>query len=165
MDLREGRRRAVRMEAEVQTLAGDSECRASGRVRDVSLSGLYLELTDMEYTNHPTPEAQGSWAQQCEFLAIQHGSLVLRPLYRSLTASIGEEALEGMQAPGENAEPVAQARFLVNLLGEEDALRAIEGAVREHAQVLKASLKAHLRSAEDAGATQRQAGRGRIGHA
>ncbi|WP_018864798.1 MULTISPECIES: PilZ domain-containing protein [Thioalkalivibrio] len=46
MDLREGRRRAVRMEAEVETKAGDSECRASGRVRDVSLSGLYLELTD-----------------------------------------------------------------------------------------------------------------------
>ncbi|MFO7954731.1 PilZ domain-containing protein [Thioalkalivibrio sp.] len=46
MELREGRRRPVRMTAVVESLSGDSEYRASGRVRDVSLSGLYMELPD-----------------------------------------------------------------------------------------------------------------------
>ncbi|WP_026331243.1 PilZ domain-containing protein [Thioalkalivibrio sp. ALMg13-2] len=46
MELREGRRRAVRMTAVVEGLSGDPEYRTSGRVRDVSLSGLYVELPD-----------------------------------------------------------------------------------------------------------------------
>ncbi|WP_018138042.1 MULTISPECIES: PilZ domain-containing protein [unclassified Thioalkalivibrio] len=44
MELREGRRRAIGMTAEVQTRSGAPGYRARGRVRDVSLSGLYLEL-------------------------------------------------------------------------------------------------------------------------
>lgn len=44
MELREGQRRAVRMRAEVQHRYGAPGYRASGRVLDVSLSGLYLQL-------------------------------------------------------------------------------------------------------------------------
>lgn len=52
MELREGRRRVIRMTAEVQNLHGAPEFRASGWVRDVSLSGLYLEMPVSGLSEH-----------------------------------------------------------------------------------------------------------------
>lgn len=43
MERREGTRRPVNMAAEVENLSGAPGARMRGRVRDVSVSGLYLE--------------------------------------------------------------------------------------------------------------------------
>ncbi|WP_038054465.1 PilZ domain-containing protein [Thioalkalivibrio sp. ALJ1] len=52
MELREGRRRAVSMAAEVEDLTCALAYQATGRVRNVSLSGLYLELPVSGLTKH-----------------------------------------------------------------------------------------------------------------
>ncbi|WP_018144270.1 MULTISPECIES: hypothetical protein [unclassified Thioalkalivibrio] len=104
------------------------------------------------------PEANSRVAKQCEYLAEQYGAQVLRPLYQSLRGSIGDETLTGLDAPGRDANPVDQAWFLVKLLGADDALRAIEGAVREYAQDPRASLESHLHVVEAWGEPKAKAG-------
>ena len=87
MELREGRRRAIRMTAEVQNLYGAPEFRVSGWLRDVSLSGLYLEMPVSGLSVHsrlmltvtPEPGSDGrTHVWQCIVMRLdEHGAGVM----------------------------------------------------------------------------------------
>ncbi|WP_038028152.1 MULTISPECIES: PilZ domain-containing protein [unclassified Thioalkalivibrio] len=87
MELREGRRRGVRMTAEVQPLQGAPAFRANGWVRDVSLSGLYVEMpvsgisehSRLKVTVSPEEGADGrTYVWQCIVMRVdEHGAGVM----------------------------------------------------------------------------------------
>ncbi len=52
MERREGVRRPVHLGAEVENLSGDRGHTVGGRVRDVSVSGLYLEMPIANLAEH-----------------------------------------------------------------------------------------------------------------
>ncbi|ADC73177.1 hypothetical protein TK90_2691 (plasmid) [Thioalkalivibrio sp. K90mix] len=88
-------------------------------------------MTAQALAYHPTFNA----AEECEHLASRFGAPLVQPLVRSIVDAIGPEALGALEAPSPHTSPRHQARFLVKVLGEDNALRAIEGSIREQEHI------------------------------